>query len=160
VKDTTARDTVYTSSCPQEVEPVISTSLGKRKRSADVSIVQASKLRRTDAEQPNVYIIVCTILISSMVRLLRHVQAHDPSILDAVNQLAYGVQYMLAYLISNGQLRYSGLDSTMLCGLRGPNTMANDESLMRFVKGDVNVSSPVMEKQMFAQEFAANVSCS
>src|SRR6266550_251694 len=95
VKDTAARDPVTTISCPQEAEPVASTSLGKRKRSTDVSIVQASKLRRADVEQDNVYIIVCTISVPSLVRLLRYVQAHDPSILDAVNQLAYGVQYML-----------------------------------------------------------------
>lgn len=66
VKDTTARKTV---SCPEEAEPVTSTSLGKRKRNADVTIVQASKLRRVDDEQSNVYIIVCTIPIPSLVTL-------------------------------------------------------------------------------------------
>jgi hypothetical protein len=66
VKDTTALDTV---SCPQEAEPVTSTSLGKRKRNADVTIVQASKLRRVDDEQSNVYIIVCATPIPSLVKL-------------------------------------------------------------------------------------------
>ena len=68
------------------------------------------------------------------------------------------MQYTLAYLISTGQLRYSALDSTVLCGLRGPNTMANDDSLMGAIKGVGHTSPSVKEKQLFAQEITANVS--
>ena len=82
-------------------------------------------------------------------------QAHDTSTLNDVHRLAYGVRYTLAYLISTGRLRYSALDSTVLSGLRGPNTVANDDSLMGAIKGDGHTSPSV---KVFAQEINANVS--